>query len=664
MRVLILAGGFGTRLNGLLGDIPKPMASIAGKPFLEHQINFLKHQGLEEILLGVHYGASKIKSYFQGGMRLGVRISYSEEEVPLGTAGAIKFAQKHLEENPFFVLNGDSYSDVNLSSFLDFHNSNTSGIGSILLKRSSKGIHYGSVLMKNDQISNFIEKSESQCSLINRGIYIFNPEIFDLIPNKRKVSLEEDIFPKLAKTEKLFGQIQEGYFMDLGRPETYMQFKEDFFRRIMSSKDISVRQALGKIRENSTDLLLVTNEDRKLLGVVNYAIISRFIESGGDPNNKVSKAMVDDPYIVGSTSQSEEEILNLLESGTRHIPILDNLGRVQDIRFRDEESKKGEFPTISGKAPLRISFSGGGTDLSYFFEKHGGAVINTTINKYCYATAKRRADQKLVIDSDVIEDSLILDTRDLIYKGILDIPKAIWKIIKPGFGADLYLHNDLPPGRGLGSSASLSTLLIKITGELSGKRYDEEAIAEIAYKVETKELGILGGKQDQYAVAYGGFNWIEFDSGDKKIMHTLVLGIDRRNELRDHLILCYTGSTHDSGNQHKKQKESFERNEEKNTQKLLAIKRNAIEFKKSLLSSRPDFEAMGRLLHGSWENKRELSKYMSNSQIDLLYDIGIQNGIYGGKLLGSGGGGYLLMLYPPKRRNSLVRALKENGERY
>ena len=121
MKALILAGGFGTRLKDVVKDVPKSMALIFDKPFLEHQIHFLKKQGIDEIILGVHYMANKIKSYFGNGGKFEVNLTYSEEDIPLGTAGAVKNAEKYIDDT-FFVLNGDSYSNIDLWKFLEFHN--------------------------------------------------------------------------------------------------------------------------------------------------------------------------------------------------------------------------------------------------------------------------------------------------------------------------------------------------------------------------------------------------------------------------------------------------------------------------------------------------------------------------------------------------------------
>lgn len=657
MKTVILAGGFGTRLEKVVKDVPKPMVLIAGKPFLEHQINFLKDQGLEELILAVHHQSEIIKSYFGRGGRFGVNITYSEEDIPLGTAGAIKLTEKYVN-NPFFVLNGDSYSDVNLFEFLDFHKSGNS-MGSILLTKVKDASPYGSVLMQENQIIEFAEKDSTKRGLVNSGIYLFEPQIFNQIPSRRKISLEEEVLPELSKKGELRGYFHGGYFMDIGRPETYNQLRRDFLEKLQSDENISVRDAMKIFDRNRTDLLLIVNEDKKLLGVLNENIIRRFLIKDGNVEQRVSEAMVTNPDIIGKIGKSEEEIYKILQSsGTRHLPIIDDKGILRDIRFHNEEVEKITFPIVRGKSPLRISFAGGGTDIPYFFEKYGGVVINSTIDKYCHATAIKRADSKIVIESDMSDKEFVLDNRNLKYDGNFDIIKSVFNIIQPEFGVDFYLNNDVPPKRGLGSSASFAVLITKILGKLQGKEYNDQTLAETAYRAEVEELGIQGGKQDQYAAVFGGFNWIEFGDGDKKIMHPLRLKEDTVDELRSYITLCYTGISHQSSIQHHKQEKSFQENESEVAERLQTLKDIATNVKENLLLAKPNFERVGGLLHESWKKKRQLSN-MSNSRIDHLYNTGIESGCYGGKLLGSGGGGYILFFHPPKKRNQLTRALQE-----
>jgi D-glycero-alpha-D-manno-heptose-7-phosphate kinase len=654
MKALILAGGFGTRLKSVVADVPKPMASIAGKPFLEHQMRYLRKQGIEDIVLAVHYMSDKIKSFFTEGKRLGVNITYSEEETPLGTGGAIKNAQKYLGDETFLVLNGDTYSKLDLSEFLKFHRDSDSQF-SVSLKESEEAANYGTVLLEGNKIVKFIEKDSVQKGLINTGAYLFSPEIFELIKEGRNVSLEREVFPSLVSQSKLFGYRQSGYFMDIGRPETYMKFKEDILKEMsMSAKD-DIRKAMQRISDSSVDLILITDEGGRLLGVLNNGMISSHLLKGGGLEDRLDSAMITNP-ITAQDTDSDSRITDLLSSGINRLPILNKEGYVKDVRFRVEEAREEVFQILQGKSPLRVSFAGGGTDLPYFFDRYGGVVVSSTINKYCHITAVKRADSKILVESD--SGSTILDSRKISYDGNFDLLKAIYKIMKPGFGVELYIHNDIPFGRGLGSSASLSVLVAKILGEMGGIKYGDQDLAAIAFKAETEELGIKGGWQDQYAAAVGGFNFMEFEKG-KTLIYPLRVKEDVINELNSRLLLYSVGGSHVSGEKHEKQERNFLQNEDEVARNLNEMKGYASEIKDSLLMG--DLGKIGKLLHESWIRKRNLSPSVSNSYIDGVYDTGLKNGAEGGKLLGSGGAGYMLFFYSPKKRNDLVSSLKKLG---
>lgn len=656
MKAIILAGGFGENIKGIAGDMPKPMLSIAGKPFLEHLILHLREEGIKEIILAVHYMKNTIKSYFGDGRRWNVDLTYSEESTPLGTAGAIKNAEKYINDT-FMVLNGDSYSQININDFYEFHKikRNPATMALAKVKDSSQG---EIVRVDEGKIISFSKKATGLGeTLINSGVYILEPVIFDYIPTGKKISIEKEIFPKLIEQKKLGGYKYEGYFMDIGRPETFHQFKKDVLRSLFLNPSDLVRKAMNKITKSGIDLVLVVDGDGKLLGILNDRLIKKFLLEGGNVDSRISEAMIRNPDKIAKIGDSQEKIYELLQS-TRHLPILDDQERIVDVEFRAEKIKKESFPVIRGKAPFRISFAGGGTDLPSFYEKYGGVVINGTINKYCYGTLIKRGDSKIVINSDRGEDFIINSQEDLKYDGNFDLIKAIIKIMNPGFGFDLYLYNDIPPGRGLGSSASLAALLVKMISYLQGTEYDDYKIAEIAHKAEHEELGVKGGWQDQYAAVTGGFSFMEFDE-KKTVIYPLRLKEEVINELNHHLILCYVGKTHFSGDQQIELEKNVQSSEELVIQCMHELKNIAIEIKDSLLTN--NLNNVGELLHKSWENKKRCSSVISSPRVDKLYETGMQNGALGGKLLGSGGGGYILFFCPPEKRNQLAKTLEQAG---
>lgn len=237
MQALILAGGLGERLRSVIADRPKPMASVGEKPFLEHQLEFLKRHGVRHLVMCVGYRHQQIQEYFGSGDFWGVHIDYSVEAELLGTAGAIKQAEPYIAGR-FFTLNGDTYFDLNLADFIQFHELNKSTrekyIGSIALARVGEAGSYGLVrLDHNAFIIRFIEKLAGNSddtdgsSWVNAGTYIFEPEILNHIPSGKKVSVERDIFPGLLEAGFVLGGYRtQGVFIDIGTPEGYYKFQD------------------------------------------------------------------------------------------------------------------------------------------------------------------------------------------------------------------------------------------------------------------------------------------------------------------------------------------------------------------------------------------------------------------------------------------------------
>ncbi|HCI79331.1 MAG TPA: hypothetical protein DHW02_06550 [Ktedonobacter sp.] len=223
MQALILAGGAGTRLRPVLEQLNKPMAPVAGKPFLEYLLLQLKNNEIYEVTLCVGYKAHLIQSYFGTGNRLGMYISYSYETDFLGTAGALKLAEDFIHDDVFFLMNGDSLFDIELHTLMHYHYT-TKAIASLALARVADTQRYGVVqLNESGHIENFFEKREGRTAgLINSGIYMFNREVLDSIPAGQAVSLEKDILPKLIG-HGLYGLPLEGYFIDIGIPTDYRQ---------------------------------------------------------------------------------------------------------------------------------------------------------------------------------------------------------------------------------------------------------------------------------------------------------------------------------------------------------------------------------------------------------------------------------------------------------
>jgi len=294
---------------------------------------------------------------------------------------------------------------------------------------------------------------------------------------------------------------------------------------------------------------------------------------------------------------------------------------------------------IRGKAPLRVSFAGGGTDLNYIFEKYGGAVVSSTIDKYCHMSIKKREDTRIFINGSEFTEPLAF---------------RVVQHFKPAFGFDLTYYNDLPPGSGLGSSSSFTVLLLRLLYELNGSRMNDYDIIKEAYKIETgmKE----GGWQDQYAASFGGFNFMEFGK-DKTLIYPLRLKYSFICEFNEHFVLCNIGGSRAGRDIHKELREYSEKNlsELKRTAK---IKELAYRMRDCLLNS--NLDDVGNILDENWQLKK--NQFTSNSEINELYEQAKKHGAIGGKICGAGGAGHFLFFCKPEDKHKLINFLKTKYE--
>ena len=228
--VVILCGGKGTRLEEVVSDRPKPMAEISSQPFLDILIDYISSFGFKRLILSVGYMADYIKDYYRN-KRGPCEILFSQENEPLGTAGAVKQAENLVQSNPFLVLNGDSFCPVDLAQFLEFHSKN-GALVSMVVTEAEEVRDFGTICLDNSQrIVRFEEKKGRKKSFIKAGIYLFEKEVFFLIPSNTRHSLEHDLFPALVK-QKFYGYVTQEKLIDIGTPERYEQAK-----RILHHKD-------------------------------------------------------------------------------------------------------------------------------------------------------------------------------------------------------------------------------------------------------------------------------------------------------------------------------------------------------------------------------------------------------------------------------------------
>lgn len=224
MQALILAGGLGTRLQNVVKDRPKSMALVNGKPFLEYQIEFLKKNGINDIILSTGYMSEVIENY---DFDLhGISIKHSKEKESLGTGGAIKNARNLLDQR-FFVLNGDTMFLIDLKSLIHFHDENYADCTLAITNLKEKS-RFGNVIIDNrSRINEFKEKENTKSNFISAGTYIFEKKIFEWDSLPDKFSLEKDLLPNLVRTKKVYGFSSNSYFIDIGTAEDYKKFRDD-----------------------------------------------------------------------------------------------------------------------------------------------------------------------------------------------------------------------------------------------------------------------------------------------------------------------------------------------------------------------------------------------------------------------------------------------------
>ncbi len=314
---------------------------------------------------------------------------------------------------------------------------------------------------------------------------------------------------------------------------------------------------------------------------------------------------------------------------------------------------------LRARAPLRLSFCGGGTDVSPYPEEHGGMVLSATINQYAYASLRPRRDSRLTLASLDYDMVARYDhPRRMRFDGNLDLIKAVVRAFRVRRGVDLWVHSDAPPGSGLGSSSTLVVALIGAMAEWAGRPMSGYEVAELAYRIERVDMGLSGGRQDQYAAAFGGFNFIEFHA-DATVVNPLRIRPEVLNELEYRLLLCYMGQTRQSARIIERQTASYRQGRRPVVQALHRLKRETLEMKKALLLGKVD--AIGELLHEAWENKKKLDADISNSRVDRLYQLARKEGAIGGKMPGAGGGGYFLFLTRFDRKHRVAAVLEKHG---
>ena len=313
------------------------------------------------------------------------------------------------------------------------------------------------------------------------------------------------------------------------------------------------------------------------------------------------------------------------------------------------------------KAPLRLGLAGGGTDVSPYADLYGGNILNATINLYAHASIRPTEDGIIglrSLDQGVLEELPL--SEHLPADGKLALLKGVYNRVVRDFspslrGFELTTHVEAPPGSGLGSSSTLVTAIVGAFVEWMKLPLGDYDIAHLAYQVERVDLSMAGGRQDQYAATFGGFNFMEFYADEKVIVNPLRIKDQYIHELEHNLVLFYTGASRLSSTIIEKQSQNIVEKNARSIEAMHRLKEQAVQMKEALLMGR--LTDLGDILNFGWQSKKEMAEGISNPQIDTIYNTAMAAGANGGKISGAGGGGHLMFYCPDNRWFDVANAL-------
>lgn len=316
---------------------------------------------------------------------------------------------------------------------------------------------------------------------------------------------------------------------------------------------------------------------------------------------------------------------------------------------------------IRSKAPLRLGLAGGGSDVSPYSELYGGYVLNATIDMYAYCTIEETDDGQIgLLADDLGQEETCPVVSSLPINGVLDLHKGVFNHLVKHFGIQpkafrMTTYSDAPAGSGLGSSSTMVVCILKAFAEWYNLPMGDYEIATTAYQIERVDLALSGGKQDQFAAAYGGFNFIEFTKDNRVIVNPLRVKRWMVDELESSMVLYFTGRSRSSAQIIDEQRKNTSSGNKTAIEAMHKIKQSAVDLKTALLQG--DFDTFARIFGEAWEEKKKMAAAITNTEIQKVFDVAFSAGAIAGKVSGAGGGGFIIFMVNPSRKCHLMKAL-------
>ena len=308
---------------------------------------------------------------------------------------------------------------------------------------------------------------------------------------------------------------------------------------------------------------------------------------------------------------------------------------------------------ICSKAPLRLGLAGGGSDVSPYSDIYGGNVLNATINLCAYCTIEPLKEPVVEVRADDAGVSASVPLNEKTGAPLID--GVITRVGPLSTGFRIHTWNDAPAGSGLGTSSTMVVAILKCFTEWLEWPIDTFTLAHTAYEIERIDLGFAGGKQDQYAAAFGGFNFMSFNTDGTVSVDPVKLPLETVNTLRDSMLLYFTGRSRESAAIISQQQKATRSGKTTAVEAMHRIKQSAFEMRTALLNA--DFKAFADILGRAWEDKKKMADAITNPIIQTAFDTAMAAGAISGKVSGAGGGGFIMLMVPPERKNIIADAL-------